>query len=378
MRFPHDVPVLTDGVVTLRAHRESDVPDVYEQCQDPTSQEWTTIPVPYGREDAVRFVREMVVGGWRDDVEWAFAVEAADGDGRARFAGTVSLRDEGEGRAELAYGSHPWARGRGVMTRALRLLLRWGFEERGLATVVWWAYRGNWASRKLAWRVGVNVGGTVRQWLPQRGVLRDTWVGELVAGEPLEPRHPWFGAPRLHGPGLVLREIGERDVRRVVEACSDEGTAYWLTTLPSPYTERDAVAWLEEVRAMHAAGTGVAWAVADPGDDLLLGVVTAFDLTPDGAAEIGYWAHPRARGRGLTSAAVRLVVRHCFVPTEDGGLGRHRVRAYAAEGNDASIGVLRANGFVETGRMRRDKRLRDGSYVDLLHFDLLAEEYAGP
>ena len=42
MRFPHDVPTLTDGVVTLRAHGEDDVRGVLEQSTDPVSQAWTT------------------------------------------------------------------------------------------------------------------------------------------------------------------------------------------------------------------------------------------------------------------------------------------------------------------------------------------------
>src|SRR5919112_2237491 len=82
------VPTLTDGVVTLRAHRADDAPGAYEQSQDPASQRWTTVPVPYTRADARTFVGEIMPGGWADDSEWGFAIEA-DG----RYAGTVSLRD---------------------------------------------------------------------------------------------------------------------------------------------------------------------------------------------------------------------------------------------------------------------------------------------
>src|SRR4051812_34973502 len=164
-----DVPTLTDGVVTLRRHREADVDAVVEQSRDPLSRRWTKVPHPYGRDDARRFVRDVMPGGWAADQEWAFAVEAVD-DGAARYAGTVSLRSEGEGRAEIAYGSHPWARGHGIMERALRLLLAWGFSPvqeggRGLDTVIWWAEVGNWSSRRLAWKVGFPCDGTVRRWL---------------------------------------------------------------------------------------------------------------------------------------------------------------------------------------------------------------------
>ena len=58
MRFPDDVPVLTDGPVTLRAHTRADIGPAYETCQDPEMQRWTTIPVPYLQEHAVAFLTE--------------------------------------------------------------------------------------------------------------------------------------------------------------------------------------------------------------------------------------------------------------------------------------------------------------------------------
>jgi RimJ/RimL family protein N-acetyltransferase len=176
---------------------------------------------------------------------------------------------------------------------------------------------------------------------------------------------------------VLLRGIVEGDVPTIVEACTDERTAYWLTQVPVPYTEQDALDWLEQTREQSATGRGLTWAVADPADDRLLGAVTAFDLDPDGTAEVGYWAHPAARGRGLLTEACGLVVRHCFVPAEDGGLGCRRLRAFATDGNTTSIRVLVGNGFVESGRHREEKRMRDGRFVDLLHFDLLLSEYTG-
>lgn len=189
-----NVPRLTDGVVTLRAHHDDDIPRVLEQSIDPVSVRWTTIPVPYSREEARRFVREAMPGGWAIEQEWGFAVEC-DG----RYAGTVSLRPEREARAEIAYGAHPDVRGSGVMERACRLLLGWGFAEHDLRTVIWWCHEGNWGSRKLAWRLGFDIApGVVRQWLPHRGDLVDAWVGTLLATDDREPRGRWDG-PAVSG-----------------------------------------------------------------------------------------------------------------------------------------------------------------------------------
>jgi hypothetical protein len=114
---PTTAPTLTDGVVTLRAHRPDDVPRMVEQCRDPMSIAWTTVPVPYAESDAEEYGLQVLPAGWADGTEWAFAVEL-----EGRYAGTVSLRDEGPGRAEIAYGSHPDVRGTGAVLRALRLL----------------------------------------------------------------------------------------------------------------------------------------------------------------------------------------------------------------------------------------------------------------
>lgn len=375
MRFPDDVPTLTDGSVSLRAHTSDDARGSWEQCQDPVSQRWTTVPVPYSMSDARDFVEGIVPRGWREDRDYAFAVHAADGDGVDRYAGTISLRPQGSRRAEIAYGSHPWCRGSGVMERALRLLLEWGFAELDLAMVIWWANKGNWASRKLAWRLGFAIEGDVRSWLPQRGELRDAWVGTLLRDDPREPRTTWYDVPTILGHAVTLRAFRDSDSERIREAAAEERMQHWFADLPTPYTAEDARAFLEQRREQLATGSGLSWAVADPATDLLLGNVSLFAVRPGRDAEVGFWAHPEARGRGLTTEAVRLAVRHAFVPEDDGGLGLRRLRATVAEGNLASVHVIETTGFTPVGRERQGARLGDGTPVDLLVHDLLEPEW---
>ena len=358
-------PTLSDGTVTLRAHRAEDVVGVYEQCQDPLSQRWTTIPLPYALADAKRFVGEVMPGGWQRGTEWAFAIEHG-----GRYGGTVSLRDEGSGRAEVAYGSHPDVRGTGVMERALRLLLTWGFEQRGLETVVWWANDGNWASRKLAWRLGFSFDGTVRHWLPQRGELLDGWVGTLLRDDPRQPSTPWLDCPVVEGRGLRLRPITAEDAPRIVEACTDAETQRWLGQLPSPYTLEDALVYVESRTRMHAEGSGETWAVTEPGDDRILGTVGWFNHVPSVEAEIGYWVHPDARGRGVATRALALATDYAV-----DRLGVQKVTCFAAVGNVGSRRVIEANGFRQYGVERLSANVREGR-ADLALYDVLAEEWA--
>jgi RimJ/RimL family protein N-acetyltransferase len=359
-------PTLTDGPVTLRHPCEDDVQGSWEQCQDPLSQQWTTVPVPYSHADARDFMLGFVPGGWESDTEWGFVVEA-----EGRYAGHVALRNEGNRRAEIAYGSHPWVRGTGHMERALRVLLDWGFREKDVATVIWLANVGNWASRRLAWKLGFSFDGTLRQWLPHRGELRDAWAGTLLGDDPREPQRRWIEDVVLEGRHVRLRPFREDDAARVVEACQDERTRTWLADLPSPYTPEEALSFIRARGDLRASGHGISWAVADRESDALLGSVGVFDLTDDLAyGEVGYWTHPDARGRGVMTAALALVLEHAFEV-----LGLRRVKAYAARSNTASRHVLEHSGLTTQGVERLGTVVADGR-VDALVYDVLREEWA--
>jgi RimJ/RimL family protein N-acetyltransferase len=287
-----DVPILTDGAVTLRALDDRDLGGVLEQCLDPLSIAWTQVPVPFGLADAVEFVDVIAPDAWADGSQWIFCVDAALPDG-SRYAGNIALRDEGHGRAEVAYGAHPAARGTGVMEAALRLLLEWGFTQQQVQTVVWRAKVGNWASRKLAWRLGFTLDGVLRHSHVSRGELVDAWIGTLLADEPREPSGRWLTVPVLEGTGLRL-------------ACSDERTQHWLGRMPAPYAAASARAWMAANTEKQAAGRSVTWVITEPADDVALGAIEVFDIAPEDA-EIGYWSHPDARGRGAHHAAPACV-----------------------------------------------------------------------
>jgi RimJ/RimL family protein N-acetyltransferase len=176
-------PELTDGPdLTLRPPLPEDVDDIVAQCQDPEFQRWTTVPVPYHETDAHEFLRR-VAEGWRANVA-TFAIVH-----QGRFAGSVDLRFDGVGGAEVGFGLAPWVRGRGLMSRALRLALAWAFELPGIEVVHWRAQVGNTASRRVAERCGFRMEGTVRGLLEQRGERRDAWIGSLRRGEPMTATH---------------------------------------------------------------------------------------------------------------------------------------------------------------------------------------------
>ncbi|MDQ3715835.1 MAG: GNAT family N-acetyltransferase [Actinomycetota bacterium] len=377
-RWPDDVPELSDGRVRLRAHRDADLDAIVEMCRDPLTQRWAAnLPDPYGPTDAESFLRERVAPAWASGTARGWAVEAVDTDGMPRYAGNIDLR--GGPAGSIGFVLHPWARARGVMSRAVRLALTWGFTHGGLESVTWLAQVGNVASRRVAWATGFTFHGTLpRQLGPQlgRGPLSDAWLAVVVSGDELRPRTRWLTAAVLRGERVVLRPHTTADIPRIVEACSDARTTHWLSTMPSPYTEDSARTYLDSMPAAESVAHRVAWCIAHPETDALLANLSIFDLGGDdpGSGELGYWTHPDARGRGAMTEAVRLVVEHALTSTADGGLGLRRLTLLAAAGNAASAHIARRAGFTEVGRERQAELLGDGSYDDLLTFDVLLSD----
>jgi RimJ/RimL family protein N-acetyltransferase len=166
----------------------------------------------------------------------------------------------------------------------------------------------------------------------------------------------------MHGTGVKLRAFRTSDVERIVEACSDPGTAYWLVSMPRPYERHNAFAYLDSIGELAARMAGVTWCIADPSDDRCMGSISLDGLNSYAKrGEIGYWAHPDARGHGVVTEAVRLVTRHA----RNSGLARS-LMIRCVRGNLASQRVAERAGYIRIGVQPTSEPLGDGQLADLV------------
>lgn len=342
-----DIPVLSDGVVTLRALRLSDVDDIVTQCVDPDSIRWTTVPTPYDQAMAESFV-STAAEGWRTGTEFTLAIETDHPDGTRRFSGSVSLHPMRKGIAEISFGLHPAVRGKGVSGRAVKLLLDWGFQQPGIDVVAWYAHVGNWASWRVAWANGFTFHGTVRKLFDQRGERMDCWFGTLRAEDTREPKHEWHIPPTLESDRLRLRPLREEDGDRYWEMMRDArsrhfaGRSEWLKQVEGP------LHLVRRAMEADARGERYDWAMADPATDQFIGHIQifglgGFDVT---SGEIGYGVHPDWRGRGVLTTALGMVVEWSFRHPKEGGLGLRHLALGTAASNAASRHGAERAGFV--------------------------------
>jgi RimJ/RimL family protein N-acetyltransferase len=188
---------LTDGSVWLDLPTAADIDVVTELCRDPVIGEWTSMPVPYQRSDAVEFIEEMIPSGWAlRSPTWA--VRTSPG---GELVGMIGLVDSGDLCAEIGFWLAPTQRGRGLMPAAVRLVCDYAFRHddpgpagpvgMGLLRVEWRAFVGNHASATVVRRAGFRFEGTIRAGAMQRGTLRDCWIAGRLHDDLPGPVDDW-------------------------------------------------------------------------------------------------------------------------------------------------------------------------------------------
>jgi ribosomal-protein-serine acetyltransferase len=91
--------------------------------------------------------------------------------------------DVEHGNAEAGCWLEPSAAGRGLATRAARVIIDWAVEERGLHRVEWLVSAANAASIAVARRLGMTREGVLREYNPHRGERYDVEVWSVLAPE---------------------------------------------------------------------------------------------------------------------------------------------------------------------------------------------------
>jgi RimJ/RimL family protein N-acetyltransferase len=145
------------GLYYLRALRADehldDRPAIIEGFADPETRQW----VPghhiddFARAEAyvARRAKE-----WAEDTRYSWAVADPS---TGEMLGEVGLKelDLSAGTAEASCWTHPAGRGRGMASRALAAVLRFGFGAVGLNSVVYKHFAGNHASARVAEKCGL-------------------------------------------------------------------------------------------------------------------------------------------------------------------------------------------------------------------------------
>jgi len=169
---------------------------------------------------------------------------------------------------------------------------------------------------------------------------------------------------------VLLRAPQARDEAAIAAGGSDADVARF-TMVPVPYLITDAQEFVAKVDENWANGSFV-FAIADARSDDFLGMCGIHDRDAgglaSGAAEVGYWLAPGARGAGVMTRALTLLCRWAFE-----SLPLVRLWWWSLVGNTPSLAVAERVGFQFEGTLRRGM-LQRGQRVDAWIAGLLRED----
>ena len=176
MRAP---PTLSDGVVLLRELREDDRAVVLSTMRDPLVGQWLNMPRAPTDGDFDSLVRLAHNGRLTGD-RFDFTVTEAGTD--VSVGAVIASRRHRE-NYEVAYLAGADGRGRGLMTRAVRLVCDWLFSS-GVGRIEVRTHPDNAPSQRLAERCGFQREGLERKSIWLHGRRADAIVWSLLPGDP--------------------------------------------------------------------------------------------------------------------------------------------------------------------------------------------------
>ena len=166
---------LRDRQLVIDEWHANDAPAVHAACQDHEIQRWIPIPRPYTLDHARAFV----------DAADGFAIRE-----NGVLVGSIALRVIAHNTASVGYWCAPQARGRGIMTRALRRVCRYAPDDLALDRIEMGVDRNNLASQRVAEKAGFHREGVMRSKVAHPDGHRiDLVMFSLLPGELIdEPR----------------------------------------------------------------------------------------------------------------------------------------------------------------------------------------------
>lgn len=169
---------LIDGVVVLRKLREDDRAVILSTFADPLIRQWLNMPVE-PRDSDFDSVLRTIRNGFSSGDRYDYCVTEAPHD--EPLGAVIASRRHRE-NYEIAYLAREAGRGRGLITRAVRLLCKWLLDE-GVGRLELRTHPDNEASQRVAERCGFRREGLERKSIWLHGSRADAIVWSLLPGD---------------------------------------------------------------------------------------------------------------------------------------------------------------------------------------------------
>ena len=169
----------------------------------------------------------------------------------------------------------------------------------------------------------------------------------------------------------MLAELRSSDVPEIVQHAGNKKVSDTTLNIPFPYTEKDAIYWINLAHQGFKNGTHVIFGIRlKPKNELIGGIGLTIDSRSK-RAEIGYWMAESLWNQGYTTEAARAIIKFGFEE-----LGLNKVTSSHFAKNPASGKVMLKSGMYKEGELK-EHVLKNDTFHTLILYGLTRAQYEG-
>lgn len=167
---------------------------------------------------------------------------------------------------------------------------------------------------------------------------------------------------------VKMRPLAPADIESVFALASAREIAE-NTFVPHPYSLDAAQEFVDRVRGQWSTDEAYVFAILDKATDAFAGVMGIHPEASHNSATVGYWIGKPFWGRGIATAALRLLIEFGFERLELNRIEAGHLAHNAASGRVMQKADMRCEGT------RRGSQLHRGQYKDAVWYAIIREDY---
>ena len=175
--------------------------------------------------------------------------------------------------------------------------------------------------------------------------------------------------PVLESERIILTELKSADIPQITSYADNENISAYTLNLPSPYTEKDAVYWINLANQGLKNATHYIFGIrVKPQIEFIGGIGLTVEQRFK-RAEIGYWIAEPFWNKGYATEATELIVKFGFET-----LRLNKLTSSHLDKNPASGKVMIKNEMIKEGELK-EHILKGSTYHSLILYGLTRGDY---
>jgi len=175
--------------------------------------------------------------------------------------------------------------------------------------------------------------------------------------------------PSLSTARLLLKPLGFDDAAKVQEYAGSAEVAATTSSIPHPYPDGAALAWIQTHPILFETGAGAVFGIFQEGQGLIGCIGLGVDRESRNA-ELGYWIGQPFWSRGYATEAAHIVVAFGFAY-----FALHKIHAKCMASNLRSVRVLEKIGMRREGLRTEHFHKESTGFHDVAEYGILIRDW---